>query len=224
MDRLIRVGVPASAVLARRTGMALRYIKNKDNNLKFTSCKVKINDRFPYRALLNDLVQGHIDLAVVEYEKLLKEDYKIILNNLTVALVLPQGDTRDVLITRRKFHNHFDFAVVECCSNASAEYIKNMYDGVSCKDVCGATGVEIKRLQSGQCDAVVLPADYVRILNLDRVRGLKYNYFRNTYDDLNVKAVWVVMARKDDNALLNPLMSLSDVDTLQRIANMNQIV
>ena len=224
MDRVIKVGVPASAVMARRAGMALRYIKNKDINLKFTHCKAKINDRFPYRALLNDLAHGQIDMAVVEYEKLLKEDYKNILNNLTVALVLPQGDTRDVLITRRKFHNRSDFAVVECSSATSVEYIKNMYDGVCCKDVCGATGVEIKRLQSGLCDALVLPADYVRILNLDRVRGLKYNYFRNTYDDLNVKAVWVVMARKDDNALLNPLMSLSDVDTLQRISNMNQIV
>ena len=70
----------------------------------------------------------------------------------------------------------------------------------------------------------MLPADYVRILNLDRVRGLKYNYFRNTYDDLNVKAVWVVMAREDDNVLLKSLMSLSDVDTFQRIANVNQIV
>ena len=224
MDRVIKVGVPASAVMARRAGMALKYIKKKDINLKFTSCKVKISDRLPYRALLNNLEQGLIDLAVVEYEELLNEDYKNILYNLTVALVLPQGDTRDVLITRKKFHNHFAFAVVECSSSNSADYIKNMYDGVSCKGVCGATGVEIKRLQSGLCDALVLPADYVRILNLDRVRGLKYNYFRNTYDDLNVKAVWVVMARKDDNALLNPLMSLSDVDTLQRISNMNQIV
>ena len=86
--------------------------------------------------------------------------------------------------------------------------------------------IEIRKsmLENNQVDAAVLPADYVRILNLDRVRGLKYNYFRNTYDDLNVKAVWVVMAREDDNVLLKSLMSLSDVDTLQRIANVNQIV
>ena len=63
--------------------MALKYIKKKDINLKFTSCKVKISDRLPYRALLNDLEQGLIDLAVVEYEELLNEDYKNILYNLT---------------------------------------------------------------------------------------------------------------------------------------------
>ena len=73
MDRVIKVGVPASAVMARRAGMALKYIKKKDINLKFTSCKVKISDRLPYRALLNDLEQGLIDLAVVEYEELLNE-------------------------------------------------------------------------------------------------------------------------------------------------------
>ena len=53
-----------------------KYIKKKDINLKFTSCKVKISDRLPYRALLNDLEQGLIDLAVVEYEELLNEQRK----------------------------------------------------------------------------------------------------------------------------------------------------
>ena len=67
--------------------MALKYIKKKDINLKFTSCKVKISDRLPYRALLNDLEQGLIDLAVVEYEKLLDSARRLAYTNFEKLII-----------------------------------------------------------------------------------------------------------------------------------------
>lgn len=211
MNRIIRVGIPQDRLYSRKALSGIRYINKHNHNIK--TAKVKLGlDKSMFEALL----KYRVDVVITEYDKLINSD-ELIKDRVVVGLVLPQGDTRDVLITLKKFHNKFDYAVVECHSSEAKDYVEHTYDGVSCKSAYDKDTLQINRIRTKQCDAAVLSADRIRSLGIDRDRHLKCTFFKNQFDSINTKAVWVAVIRNDDKELSDILMPMSDIDTLKKL-------
>jgi porphobilinogen deaminase len=211
MDRLIRIGVPNSGIYESKALTGVRYIHRNSRDIKTMKVSVKNPDD-----MFEALIDHRADMVVTEYEKLLEYDSEI-QNILTIGLVLPQGDTRDVLVTLKKAHNRFDYPIVECHSSEAVAFVEHTYDGVNCRASRENDALQLNRILSSQCDAAVLSADRVRSLKLDRNRHLRYTYFKNRYDNAGTKAVWVAVIRKDDDELSEILMPMSDRETLRHL-------
>lgn len=211
MNRIIRAGIPQDRLYSRKALSGIRYIYKHNHDIKIAKVKIEQDD-YIFEALLNNKV----DMVITEYDKLISSD-ELVKDRVVVGLVLPQGDTRDVLITLKKSHNRFDYAVVECHSDEAKAYVEHTYDGVSCKNAYEKDALQIDRILAKQCDAAVLSADRVRSLGIDKNRHLRYTFFKNRFDSINTKAVWVAVIRNDDKELSDILMPMSDIDTLKRL-------
>jgi porphobilinogen deaminase len=213
MDRIIRVGIPCGSRLYEAKALSgIRYIHRRNRDLRIERVRL---DESGY--MFECIENGEVDLIITEYEKL-KEYSGQSQNILTIGLIFPQGDTRDVLVTLKKAHNKFDRAVVECHSKEAISYVENTFDNVSCRDSHSNDKLQLERVVSKKCDAAVLSADNVRVLRIDKNRGLSYTFFKNQYDRTNTKAVWVAAIRSDDVQLANLLMPMSDESTLRKLA------
>ena len=211
MNRIIRVGIPQDRLYSRKAISGIRYINNHKRNIETAKVKLGMN-----HSMFEALLKYQVDVVITEYDKLINSD-ELIKDRVVVGLVLPQGDTRDVLITLKKSHNKFDYAVVECYSSEAKEYVEHTYDSVSCKNAYEKDALQVKRILTKQCDAAVLPADRIRSLGIDNDRHLRFTFFKNKFDSINTKAVWVAVIRNDDTELSDILMPMSDVDTLKRL-------
>ncbi len=211
MNRIIRVGIPQDRLYSRKALSGIRYINNHKRNIETAKVKLGMN-----HSMFEALLKYQVDVVITEYDKLINSD-DLIKDRVVVGLVLPQGDTRDVLITLKKSHNRFDYAVVECHSDEAKAYVENTYDGVSCKNAYEKDALQVNRILTKQCDAAVLSADRIRSLGIDKDRHLRCTFFKNKFDSINTKAVWVAVIRKDDTELSDILMPMSDVDTLKRL-------
>lgn len=211
MNRIIRVGIPQDRLYSRKALSGIRYINNHKRNIE--TAKVKLGKN---HSMFEALLKYQVDVVITEYDKLINSD-DLIKDRVVVGLVLPQGDTRDVLITLKKSHNRFDYAVVECHSDEAKAYVENTYDGVSCKNAYEKDALQVNRILTKQCDAAVLSADRIRSLGIDKDRHLRCTFFKNKFDSINTKAVWVAVIRNDDTELSDILMPMSDVDTLKRL-------
>ncbi len=211
MNRIIRVGIPQDRLYSRKALSGIRYINNHKRNIETAKVKLGMN-----HSMFEALLKYQVDVVITEYDKLINSD-DLIKDRVVVGLVLPQGDTRDVLITLRKSHNRFDYAVVECHSDEAKAYVENTYDGVSCKNAYEKDALQVNRILTKQCDAAVLSADRIRSLGIDKDRHLRCTFFKNKFDSINTKAVWVAVIRNDDTELSDILMPMSDVDTLKRL-------
>ena len=211
MNRIIRVGIPQDRLYSRKAISGIRYINNHKRNIETAKVKLGMN-----HSMFEALLKYQVDVVITEYDKLINSD-DLIKDRVVVGLVLPQGDTRDVLITLKKSHNRFDYAVVECHSDEAKAYVENTYDGVSCKNAYEKDALQVNRILTKQCDAAVLSADRIRSLGIDKDRHLRCTFFKNKFDSINTKAVWVAVIRNDDTELSDILMTMSDVDTLKRL-------
>lgn len=211
MNRIIRVGIPQDRLYSRKALSGIRYINNHKRNIETAKVKLGMN-----HSMFEALLKYQVDVVITEYDKLINSD-DLIKDRVVVGLVLPQGDTRDVLITLKKSHNRFDYAVVECHSDEAKAYVENTYDGVSCKNAYEKDALQVNRILTKQCDAAVLSADRIRSLGIDKDRHLRCTFFKNKFDSINTKAVWVAVIRNDDTELSDILMPMSDVDTLKRL-------
>lgn len=211
MNRIIRVGIPQDRLYSRKALSGIRYINNHKRNIETAKVKLGMN-----HSMFEALLKYQVDVVIIEYDKLINSD-DLIKDRVVVGLVLPQGDTRDVLITLKKSHNRFDYAVVECHSDEAKAYVENTYDGVSCKNAYEKDALQVNRILTKQCDAAVLSADRIRSLGIDKDRHLRCTFFKNKFDSINTKAVWVAVIRNDDTELSDILMPMSDVDTLKRL-------
>ncbi len=211
MNRIIRVGIPQDRLYSRKAISGIRYINNHKRNIETAKVKLGMN-----HSMFEALLKYQVDVVITEYDKLINSD-DLIKDRVVVGLVLPQGDTRDVLITLKKSHNRFDYAVVECHSDEAKAYVENTYDGVSCKNAYEKDALQVNRILTKQCDAAVLSADRIRSLGIDKDRHLRCTFFKNKFDSINTKAVWVAVIRNDDTELSDILMPMSDVDTLKRL-------
>lgn len=211
MNRIIRVGIPQDRLYSRKALSGIRYINNHKRNIETAKVKLGMN-----HSMFEALLKYQVDVVITEYDKLINSD-ELIKDRVVVGLVLPQGDTRDVLITLKKSHNRFDYAVVECHSDEAKAYVENTYDGVSCKNAYEKDALQVNRILTKQCDAAVLSADRIRSLGIDKDRHLRCTFFKNKFDSINTKAVWVAVIRNDDTELSDILMPMSDVDTLKRL-------
>jgi porphobilinogen deaminase len=203
--------VPDSRIYESKALTGVRYIHRNNRDIKTMKVVVENPDD-----MFDALVDRRADMVVTEYEKLLEYDGEI-QNILTIGLVLPQGDTRDVLVTLKKSHNRIDYPTVECHSREAVAFVEHTYDGVNCRASRENDVLQLNRILSSQCDAAVLSADRVRSLKLDRDRRLRYTYFKNRYDNAGTKAVWVAVIRKDDDELSEILMPMSDRETLRHL-------
>lgn len=109
------------------------------------------------------LTQGEIDMAVHSAKDLPVE----LAEGLEIAGVLPRGNYRDVLVTRKEkpIINRSDF-VVGTSSMRRSQGIKKLYPMVSLKDIRGNVDTRLGKLLSGQYDAIVLAAAGLERLGL----------------------------------------------------------
>ncbi len=212
MDRIIRVGIPDSRLYEAKALAGIRYIRKRNHDIRIA--RVRMSRDVPAYERLAD---GTVDMVVTEYDSLNEYDSETS-NILTIGLVLPQGDTRDVLVTRKRSHSAFDRAVVECYSEEARVYVENTFDSVSCREAHANDALELNRIISKQCDAAVMSADRIKSLRIDRNRHLKYVFFKNKYERADTKAVWVAAIRRDDEELSGVLMPMSDENTLRKLS------
>lgn len=210
MNRIIRVAVPKDMFYGRKALSGIKYMYKMNGGLKIEKVSVLHDDN-----VLDELTDGHIDVVITQYERLL-ECSGDIQKKIMVGLVFPQSDKRDVLVTMKKSRNHFDRAVVECYSSAACDYMEKMYDSIICRLEDDETYI-VDSVMKERCDAAVLSADMLRSLRIDKNRHLNYVFFENIYDNLKSKAVWVAVIRQSDTQLSEMLMPMSDVDTLKKL-------
>ena len=93
-----------------------------------------------------------------------------------------------------------------------------LYDTVLYEEVptIDDTVKQIERLKQGQCDALFLSTDRVKVTQSEHIRGLSYKYYEGSEKDTSQgKAVWVIVARYDNRGLIDILENLSDVKTVE---------
>ena len=212
------IGVIQDNLYKSRANIAIKRIKKKCPGLPVMIHQVSgicgYNSTY---ALLNAVVIRDADIVVVELDRLndIRLKYPDISENISIAAVLKAGNPGNVLITR-KLKKKFGHAVAMCDSMQAVRQLENIFDGIVCKYNDDDTVKQIERLKQGQCDALFLSTDRVKVTQSGHVRGLSYKYYEGSEKDTSQgKAVWVIVARYDNKGLINILENLSDVKTVE---------
>jgi hydroxymethylbilane synthase len=123
------------------------------------------------------LIDGEIDIAVHSAKDLPME----LGNNLEIISVLPRGNYRDVLVTNKnvKIKNTESF-IVGTGSVRRRLSLSKLYDKVKFADIRGNVDTRLKKLKSGQYNAVVLA-----MAGLERLKAIDESEFNFLPFDYN---------------------------------------
>jgi hydroxymethylbilane synthase len=119
------------------------------------------------KELEDALLDGRIDLAVHS----LKDLPTVLPDTLTIAAICKREDPRDALVVREaqpisSLRNLPDEAVVGTSSQRRIAQLKSICPRVKIKDLRGNVDTRLRKLDEGQCDALILASAGLRRLGL----------------------------------------------------------
>ena len=159
------IGVIQDNLYKSRASIAIKRIKKKCPGFPVMIHRIsEIRGYNSTYALLNAVVIRDADIVVVELDRLndIRLKYPDISENISIAAVLKAGNPGNVLITR-KFEKKFGHAVALCDSMQAVRQLESIFDGIVCKYNDDDTVKQIERLKQGQCDALFLSTDRVKV-------------------------------------------------------------
>jgi hydroxymethylbilane synthase len=95
---------------------------------------------------------------------------------LDIAGVLPRGDVRDVLVTK-KLHENMKAGVIGTGSLRRQLQLKKLCPEISCISIRGNVPTRLQKVRGNICDGVVLAAAGLERLNLHHEPDFEYYYF-----------------------------------------------
>lgn len=184
-ERTIRIGTRGSQLALVQADMVIDALKQKFPNLKIEKIILRTQgDKILDKPLAyfggkgafitefeEALLEGTIDLAVHSA----KDMPMVLSDGLLIAGVMPRGDVRDVLVTKKGCQS--EEIRVGTGSLRRQFQLKLHYPNVHCSPVRGNVPTRMKKVLEGEFDGAVLAAAGLERLKLTREEKFNYRYF-----------------------------------------------
>lgn len=184
-EKIIRIGTRGSRLALAQTGMVMEALERRYPGLRMEQVILRTQgDKLLDRPLADfggkgvfitefeeDLLRGDIDLAVHSAKDMPME----LASGLTIGGVLPRGDVRDVLVTRKGLTG--GRMTVGTGSLRRQFQLRTLYPEAECISIRGNVPTRLQKVRDGICDGVVLAAAGLERLGLLREEDLDYRFF-----------------------------------------------
>jgi hydroxymethylbilane synthase len=185
-NKIIRIGTRGSMLALAQTDMVIDSLKAAypDMNIEKVVLHTQ-GDKILDKPLVDfggkgvfvsefeeALLGGDIDLAVHSSKDMPME----LAEGLDIAGVLPRGDVRDVLVTKKQLGN-VEAGVIGTGSLRRQLQLKKLYPEISCISIRGNVPTRLQKVRDNICDGVILAAAGLERLNLQHEPDFDYYYF-----------------------------------------------